>query len=130
MIRNALASFIALSLLFIISQPIEGRTQGPSETELQSLTGKLTLVEIHFLSSTIQVKKSGKKGGLRSVRAIVNSKTLIQYQGKDILLKEIPLQSTVHLEYERIKGVIVARKVVIKKLYVKPLPKEKKSPKK
>ncbi|MBI1823891.1 MAG: hypothetical protein HYR80_07270, partial [Nitrospirae bacterium] len=79
---------------------------------------------------TIQVKKSGKKGGLRSVRAIVNSKTLIQYQGKDILLKEIPLQSTVHLEYERIKGVIVARKVVIKKLYVKPLPKEKKSPKK
>lgn len=130
MIRIALACFIALSFLFLISQPIDARTQEPSEDELQTLTGKLTLVETHFLSSTIQVKKSGKKGGLRSVRAIVNSKTLIQYQGKDILLKEIPLQSTVHLEYERIKGVIVARKVIAKKLYVKPLPKEKKSTKK
>ncbi len=121
---------LAATLLFLIPSSIEAKMAAEQDSELASLTGKLTLVESHFLSTTIQVKKSGKKGGLRSVMAIVNSKTLIQYKGKDILLKEVPLQSTVHLEYERVKGVIVARTIVVKKLYVKPVPKEKKPLKK
>jgi hypothetical protein len=121
---------LAATLLFLTPSSIEAKMAAEQDSELASLTGKLTLVESHFLSTTIQVKKSGKKGGLRSVMAIVNSKTLIQYKGKDILLKKVPLQSTVHLEYERVKGVIVARTIVVKKLYVKPVPKEKKPLKK
>lgn len=130
MIRNTIFGFIAASLLFLTALPIEAKTSEQSDSELLSLIGKLTLVEAHFLSTTIQVKKSGKKGGLRSVMAIVNSKTLIQYKGKDILLKDIPLQSTVYLQYERVKGVIVARTIVVRKLYLKPVPKEKKPLKK
>jgi len=100
------------------------------EGDIQSIVGKLTMIETHMLSTTVQVKKSGKKGGLRSVMAIVNSKTLIRFNGKDILLKEIPLQSTVHLDYERVKGVIVARSIQVKKMYVKPAPKGKTDTKK
>jgi len=118
---------LVASLLFLLhSGPLTGASSGESsESELHSVTGKLTLIETHFLSTTIQVKKIGKKGGLRSVMAIVNSKTLIRYNGKDILLKDIPLQSTVLLEYERVKGVIVARSVLVKRLYSKPVPKTK-----
>jgi hypothetical protein len=122
--------FITAILFFLLPLSIEAKIADKQDSDLSSLSGKLTLIENHFLSSTIQVKKSGKKGGLRSVMAIVNSKTLIQYQRKDILLKDIPLQSTVHLEYERVKGVIVARTIVVKKLYIKPVPKEKKPTKK
>lgn len=117
-------------LLLLTSLSIDAKTSESSDSERISFTGKLTLVEPHFLSTTVQVKKTGKKGGLRSVMAIVNSKTLIQYRGKDILLKDVPLQSIIHLEYERVKGVIVARTIVVKKLYVKPVPKEKKPLKK
>ena len=127
MIQKTILGFIAVYFIFFIASPIEGKNSEQSDSERVSLTGKLTLVEGHFLSTTIQVKKIGKKGGLRSVMAIVNSKTLIQYRGKDILLRDIPLQSTVHLEYERVKGVIVARTIVVRKLYVKPTPKAKKS---
>jgi hypothetical protein len=122
--------FFAATLLFLTPSSIEATITKEQDSDLASLTGKLTLVEPHFLSTTIQVKRNGKKGGLRSVLAIVNRKTLIQYQGKDILIKDVPLQSTVHLEYERVKGVIVARTIVVKKLYVKPVPKEKKPLKK
>lgn len=122
--------FIVAALLFLTSSSIQAKTAEEPDSELASLTGKLTLVETHFLSTTIQVKRSGKKGGLRSVMAIVNSKTLIQYKEKDILLKNVPLQSTVHLKYERVKGVIVARTIVVKKLYVKPASKDKKPLKK
>jgi hypothetical protein len=116
----ALFLFLALIIGTLPAVSKEPEENGPP---LQSITGKLTLVENHLLSTTIQVKKVGRKGGLRSVRAIVNSKTLIQYPGKEILLKDIPLQSTVRLEYERVKGVIVARSILVKKLYVKPAPK-------
>ena len=118
--------FFTSSFLFLALSTIQIKSAEKQDPELQTLTGKLTLIENHFLSTTIQVKKNGKKGGLRSVMAIVNRKTEIKYQGKIMSLKDVPLQSTVHLEYERVKGVIVARKIVIKKIYVKPAAKDKK----
>jgi hypothetical protein len=118
--------FVAGIFLLLAPQAVEAKKSKKETARLPSVTGTVVLIEPNFLSSAIQVKKTGKKGGLQSVRAIVNGKTKIYYKGKPFALNDIPLHSTIRLEYERVKGVVVARKIIVTKLYSKkPPPKEK-----
>jgi hypothetical protein len=118
--------FVAFLFLLLAPQPVEAKKSKKETARLPSVTGQVVLIETNFLSSAIQVKKTGRKGGLQSVRAIVNGKTRIYYKGKPFVLNDIPLHSSIRLEYERVKGVVVARKIMVIKLYSKkPPPKEK-----
>ncbi|MHB8482643.1 MAG: hypothetical protein ACYDBV_07925 [Nitrospiria bacterium] len=119
-------ALLLTGLIFMASQNAGAQKSKKVSSRLTSLTGKVMLLEPHFFSSTIQVKKTGKKGGLQSVRAIVNSKTETKYKGAVFPFKNIPLYSTVRLEYERANGIIVARTITVKKLYTKPVPSKKK----
>ena len=120
-------ALLLASLVFLTAQSAGAQKSKNEAPRLPSITGKVTLLEPRFFSSTIQVKKTGRKGGLQSVRAIVNSKTGITYKRERFSFKEITLNSTVHLEYERVNGVIVARTLKVKKLYAKPAPSKNKS---
>ena len=122
--RSHLFGLFGLFLVFFLVAPLARPEAAPHKKAspgLPSITGKVILVEKQYLSSVIQVSRAGHKGGLHSVRALVNNKTELRFNGEKIMFQEITQGSTVRLVYERVKkGIIMARKIYVIKLKMGP----------